>query len=329
MVRNQVNERAAAAAPSEPGDSASAWTIGDPRCLRAIAALTGSNAYRVRTGVFTGGANAVYYLQRRRRLAGGTSRYRNVPEGSRRPAAALEFTLENDLVYEVVRGRDIGMWQATSGALLLCPHTAETRMQPIPPKLLRRKYPHADRYLRRMRSVLDARCGFSGWEHRHRDAGFYALQRIGAYTFLPYKVAWRYIATDFLVSVIGPTADGRPRLGNDKVMFVACEEAAEAYFLCGLLSSDPIRWCVTATMTGTQISTSAIKHLHLPPFDADDANHAAIAESCRRGHECVQENDPRGARRELDSINRIVAKIYELSKQEMKWLSGAPRWMEA
>jgi hypothetical protein len=325
MVRNQVNERGAASAPSESGNSASAWTIGDSCSLRAMKALTGSNAYRVRTGVFTGGANAVYYLERRRRFAGGTSRYRNVLEGSRRQAAALEFTLEDDLVYEVVRGRDIGMWRATSGALLLCPHTAETRMKPIPPKFLKLEYPHADRYLRRMRPVLDARRGFSGWERRHREAGFYALQRIGAYTFLPYKVAWRYIATDFLVSVIGPAADGRTRLGNDKVMFVACEKATEAYFLCGLLSSDPIRWCVTATMTGTQISTSAIKHLKLPPFDADDADHAAIADSCRRGHECVQKNDPGGARRYLDSINRTVARMYGLSKQEMKWLSGAKR----
>jgi hypothetical protein len=323
---NGTSGRILAAAPSSPAGTSSAWTIGNPEGLVATAALTGSNDYQVRTGVFTGGANAVYYVERVEAADRGVSRYRNIAENARRSAPVVECLLEDALVYEVVRGRDLGLWQATPGAHLLCPHTAATRMHAIARDQLTQRYPNAFRYLTRMRDVLDARLGFSGWEQAPRQAAFYALQRIGAYTFLPYKVAWRYIATDFLVAVIEPGQGGRPRFCNDKVMFVGCAAPQEAYFLCGLLSSDPVRWCVTATMTGTQISVSAIKHLKLPAFDPGDRCHLDIAEHCQAGHRYVGAGEMDSAQKELDRINRVVAKMYGLSQRQIKALGGLARF---
>ena len=190
-------------------------------------------------------------------------------------------------MYEVVRGRDLDCGRAASGAQLLCPHTAETRMRPLSPAVLAATYPKALAYLQSMRPVLEARRGFAGWERRIHEETFYAIQRIGEYTFAPFKAAWRYVASDFIVAVVGPGRDGRPRLCNDKVMYLGCISETEAHFLCGLLSSDPVRWRVVSAMTGTQISTSAVKHLNLPRFAADDPVHAEIAARCKGGHEAV------------------------------------------
>jgi hypothetical protein len=187
-------------------------------------------------------------------------------------------------------------------------------------------YPKSLGYLHHMRPILDARNGFSGWERQPRADAFYALQRIGAYSFEPYKVAWRYIAADFVVAVIGPAADGRPPLCNDKVMFVACSGADEAYFLGGLLSSDAVRWCVTATMTGTQISTSAIRHLALPRFDAGDARHAAIARHCAEGHAHVHAGERGAAQQALDAINATAADLFALSAPQRSAFAGPPRF---
>jgi hypothetical protein len=178
-----------------------------------------------------------------------------------------------------------------------------------------------------MRAILDARKGFSGWEKKQRELAFYALQRIGDYSFQPYKVAWRYIATDFIIAVIGPGPDGRPRLCNDKVMFVGCASAEEAYFLCGLLTSGPVRWSVTATMTGTQITASAIRHLALPAFDAHEKRHIAIADRCRQGHESVRLGQPAAAEAALADIDRHVARLYGLSVKQMRSLARGQRFL--
>ena len=160
------------------------------------------------------------------------------------------------------------------------------------------------------------------------------MQRIGEYTFAPYKAAWRYVATDFVVAVVGPAADGRPRLCNDKVMYVGCASSAEAHYLCGLLSSDPVRWRVVSAMAGTQISTSAVKHLSLPQFCPADPVHAEIARRCDSGHEAMRVGRADAAASELAAINRVVGRLYSLTERDLRTVrdelgrrSPAPRFL--
>jgi hypothetical protein len=287
-VRSHVVETRLAARRSDPADPGSPWVLGPAPCHRATEVLRGQNDYRVRSGVFTGGANAVYYLEPLPRPGW----YRNLVDGAKRQVEPVTVPLEGELIYEVVRGRDLRRWRAVSEAHLLCPHTAATRMRALPLAVMAEQYPRALAYLERMRAVLEGRRGFAGWERYLQREAFYAIQRIGAYSFAPYKTAWRYVAADFVVAVVGPGRDGKPRLCNDKVMYVSFPEETPAYFLCGLLSSDPVRWRVTATMTGTQISTSVIKHLRLPPYAEADAVPRTIADCCRRGHEHVAAGRP-------------------------------------
>ncbi|HVS35306.1 MAG TPA: N-6 DNA methylase [Gemmataceae bacterium] len=318
-VRRTIVETERVAERTDPSDSGAAWIIGDRTCCRITHAFAGSHSYQVRTGVFTGGANAVYYLRPMDGLsATGASRYRNGTNGAKRDAEAGEWEIEDELVYEVVRGRDLGWWSAPAGARLLCPHTAQTRMRPLAPSILATRYPKASAYLGSMRPVLEARRGFAGWERRIRDQTYYAIQRIGEYTFAPFKTAWRYVASDFIVAVVGPGRDGRPRLCNDKVMYAACASEDEAHYLCGLLSSDPVRWRVVSAMTGTQISTSAIKYLHLPSFRGDDPLHAEIAQWCKSGHEAVAAGELQAADAALAAVNRVVGRLYSLSTADLR-----------
>jgi hypothetical protein len=310
-----------AAIRNDPGDNGAPWTLGAPSCQRASAALRGSNDFQGRTGVFTGGANAVYYLTPLPRAAKrGVRWYGNVVAGSKRLVASREFPLEEELVHEIIRGRDLELWRVRSQSHLLCPHTQATRMHAISPPILQKKYPRTFAYLVGMRAALEARQGFSGWEQQLRFEAFYSLQRVGDYSFHPFKTAWKYIASDFIVAVIGPGQLGKPRLCNDKIMYVGFEDEAEAYYLCGLLSSEAIRWRVTSSMIGTQISTSAIKHLHLPRFCAEDTTHRAIAETCRRGHVAAAAGDFKSAAAHLEATNRATAKLYALSETDRRTL---------
>ncbi|MBU6452713.1 MAG: N-6 DNA methylase [Cyanobacteria bacterium REEB67] len=318
-IVSQWCQKSLQAIPLAPDDLTSRWLIGADGCISAAVSLAGSNAYVGRTGVFTGGANAVYYLKQL--SADNTdpvALYKNIVERSKRQAPIVEVELEKELVYNVVRGRDLFRWMVAPELKLLCPHTSETKIRAIAPGKMAASYPLTLEYVTAMRPVLDERKGFSGWEQDFRDESFYAIQRVGAYTFSQYKVGWRYIASDFIVAVIGPDAGGRPMLPNDKVMFVSVSSAAEAYYLCGILSSDPMRWKVVSSMTNTQISTNAIKHLKITPFDDDDPLHVKISACCREGHRAIEKGDSSQATKKLAEINICLASVYGLSPTDMQ-----------
>ncbi|QDG52725.1 SAM-dependent DNA methyltransferase [Persicimonas caeni] len=309
----------------DASDPKSRWTIGDPDCLRASKKLEGDNPYRARTGVFTGGANAVYYLEPLDASTDrpGVSWFRNRTERARRKAPQTCTMLEEALVYEIIRGRDVGRWHLRGHEHLLCPHTKETRMRAIPPQTMADTYPLAKSYLEEMRSVLDKRRGFSGWEKAAREEAFYAILRIGDYTFEPYKVAWRYMADDFIVSVIPPTEEGRPRLPNDKVMYIGCADEAEAYYLCGVLSSDPVRWKVLSSSTSTQISASVIEPLGIPPYDASHPDHEKMADACRTGHYFAQSGEIQKTKEALEAVNAQAARLFGLDEAAMAAFADA------
>jgi hypothetical protein len=317
-IEGQLIQRETVAERATLDSGESRWVIGSRTCVEAARALSGSSPYVGRTGVFTGGANAVYYLRPENRdLSNDVAWFQNVTERAKRGAPEVRAELETDLVFDVIRGRDVARWGYATELQLLCPHTRETRMRALPPEILQARYPRAWSYLERMRPILDRRRGFTTWERSFRDAAFYAIQRVGEYTFAPYKVVWKYIAKDFVVAVVGPGQDGKPRLPNDKVIFVGLDDPDEAYYLAGLLSSDPIRWRVVAHAATTQISANAIESLRIPRFRAETPEHRALAAACERGHAAIARGDATAARGALDEIHRLASHVLSLDADAM------------
>ncbi len=277
------------AQPVDVHDPSSSWVHAPESVLSSYNAVAGQCPYRARTGVFTGGANGVFYLQRLSGLANGNLLVKNIVDRTRRRTSEVEVELEPTFVYPFVRGRDVDSWRvsADSNRLILCPHTPATGIRPVKPKDLQEIAPQTYSYLSNVRDVLEARRGFTGFDRDSFAAGFYTLLRIGDYTFKPYKVVWRYISKTFKCCVIEPVWLGDrlvPVLPQEKLMLIGFDEPLEAYYVCGMLSSTPIRSAIESRMVGTQISASVIEHIGMLKFDANDLRHIEIAEACRRGH---------------------------------------------
>lgn len=316
-VLEHLEGHKSAVSPTDPADPSGRWMLGARQCIELSSKMTGVCPYKARTGVFTGGANAVYYLELIEKGKGGVSVYSNLIARSKRRAPKVEVELEDELVYEIVRGRDLKRWRLCDHGLLLCPHTSETKMDAISPGQMSSKYPKSLGYLTSMRAILDARGGFTKWEQPFRDRAFYAIQRTGAYTFSEYKVCWKYIAKDFISAVVGPDAHGRPRLANDKIMSIAVDSAAEAYYLCGVLSSSPVRWKVLSHSSGTQISASSVEVIKIPKFSADSALHMQISVSCRDGHRALARNPEANIERAKAAIDRHCAQLFGWAHEDM------------
>ena len=281
------------AEPSNSADLTSHWTTGPRETLEALKSVTGECAYRARTGLFTGGANAVFQLSLERQNE-HTVVVRNITERAKRAVDPIEAEIEVDYVYPFLRGRDVEQWKAQSEIFTLLPHTATTKMDPVGEKTLRINAPMTYKYFENFRKVLAERGGFVGWERKALDVGFYACQRVGEYTFADWKVAWRYIASKFTCAVIGPFEGdgpfaGKAQIPNEKLMTIACGSAEEAYYLCGLLSTSCAVSFIHSRMVSTQIAPHLIQGLRLPKFDSTDGTHTQIAKICAAGHSAIRD----------------------------------------
>jgi hypothetical protein len=314
------------ARPSDPADPASAWADGSPGASAVLAQLSGRCAYRARTGMFTGGANGVYYVELLEELPDGNLLVRNLAGEAKRSVPLVEAVIEREFVFPLLRGRDVASWESASRALVICPHTGASRMAAVPPEELLARAPRTYAYLARFRDALAERRGFSGWERRFRDEAFYACQRIGAYTFAPYKVVWRYIAPAFTCAVVEPGAVGtgpeRPVLPHEKLMQIACDAADEAYFICGVLSSSPARLFVESRMVETQIAPHVIADLALPAYSPGDPRHLRIAELCRAGHQAARLRDQAAVDSARARIDALLPGVLPLSADEVRAASA-------
>jgi hypothetical protein len=304
-IETKIVSSEASAHPVTVSAPTSAWLIEDAAHHFLALSIYGKSAYQARVGVFTGGANAVFYLEP---LIAQSARFRNVTERAKKRLPQVEVELEPELVYEIVRGRDIQRWRLLDVGHLLFPHTAQTRMDAINPTELSARFPKVWAYLEAQREFLSTRNGFTQWERPYLERAYYCLQRIGEYTFAPFKVCWKFVSSDFDCVVVGPDGNDRPRLANDKVMFIGVDSEGEAFYLCGILSSELFRRTVMGSNVGTQISTSAIAGLAIAKFDPTNYNHKLISDACRAGHELGTRNE--SLTDSLDVLNKLVTELY-------------------
>ena len=296
--------------PADRHDPTSIWINTPEEIVPVIGLLLGSNQYKARTGAFTGGANAVYWMKVLEG-DGRTVRVSNLVERAKRKVKAVTAEIEPAFVYPLVQGSDISQWQVSTKSYILFPHTPETKMYPVEERVLRAEAPKTLAYLTAFRDDLDARKGFAGWEKEIQRQHFYALLRIGAYTFAKYKVAWRYIARSFITAVItcaqDPFVGEKLYIPNEKIMYVGTDCKDEAFYLCGVLSSSPVSYCVRCYMNPTSISAHVLDKLNIPRYDPGNALHREIARICEAGHR-TEDPDQR-ARLQFD-LDAAIGTLY-------------------
>tara|TARA_B100000678_G_scaffold122818_1_gene102760 strand:- start:9074 stop:11446 length:2373 start_codon:yes stop_codon:yes gene_type:complete len=292
-------------APSEPG---SRWLIAGEDDIKSFEQIKGQNSLTPRMGVFTGGGNSVFYVEPV--SPAGDNLWRNVTARAKKLVPSQAMFLEPQMIRPVLRGRDIQMWEANPGAHLLFPHTSSTKMRPLEIEELKKKFPATTKYLFNNKTFLENRKGFAGWERKIHEEYFYSLQRIGDYTFFPYKVCWKYIASEFTVCVLGLNEAEKETLPNDKVMFIGFGDRDEAFYYGGLLSSESVRSFINSGISKRQISANAIKGIRLDSFNREIPLHSEISSCCLSGHQALKNGNAKLALQCQERIDALVKGIY-------------------
>jgi SAM-dependent methyltransferase len=302
------------AEPVNPSDPTSPWLTARPKAIKAIRKVLGKSDYKAHEGVNTGGANAVYWVDIVYKRPDGLVMVRNITEGAKVKVDEVTETIEPDLLYPLLRGRDVRRWKAEPSAWILVPHTVATGWQAISEEQMQRNYPRTWEYLSRFRQVLLNRVAYKLLRMGHP---FYILKDISTYTFAPWKVVWRYVASDFIVAVATPH-DGKPVVPNEKLMLVACASDQEAHYLCATLNSSPIRLAVRGFFVETQIAPHVIERLRIPRFDPKNPVHLRLAELSMQAHEAAKVGDEMRLREIEAEIDLWAAKLWGLSDEELR-----------
>ncbi len=304
------------AAPVDSSKPESPWMTGPAPLLSAIRKVLGPSVYRAREGVNTEGANAVYWLDVIKDKA-GKSIVQNHIEGAKKKVPRIPPTpIESDLIYPLLRGRDVSHWVANPSLSIIVTHPPRTPKHPIDEKLFKARYPKAFAYLKSFESDLAQRVLV-----RKLNWTWYALGKIGDYTFAPFKVVWREQAHEFTVAVIGTAKNGveeKVVIPDHKLMSVSTSSLEEAHYICALLGSAPARAVVSGYSLSTQISTHVLEHIAVPVYSDVKPLHRSLSALSAKCHAKSENGDTDEVALVETEIDKAAAKLWGITDDELE-----------
>jgi len=315
------------AAPVDEADPTSAWLTARPKALNAVRKVLGQSDYEAHAGACTW-ANSIYWVEILTERPDGVVMVRNVTEGAKRKVDSVTVELEPDLLYPLLRGRDVRRWQAQPSLHILMMQDPKTR-RGIDEATVQRNWPKTWAYLKRFEKPLRERSGFRRYFTRKDKRGqvietgpFYSMFNVGDYTFAPWKVVWRgEVATALVAAVVGRTQD-RPIVADQTAYLVAFQPESAAHFLCCVLNSSIVR-LIYLMHTYKHVSMTLVQRLAIPTYDSANHTHQRLADLSRQAHELApaayggDEAAQAALRRVEEEIDRAAAELWGLNEEEL------------
>ena len=281
--------------PISKTDKLSSWIVGRPKPVAIARKFVGASDYRekVREGVNTRGANGVFYVERLKEMGPKHSVIRNLPSMGRKKIAQETGKVDNELLYPLLTGKDVRRWCAEPKLEILLPHSPQLPTNPISESSLLKYNKATLLYLSKFEESLRARKKFRNFDPSSGD--YYGLYNVGNYSFAPFKVVWREIASDFVVAPVFTQKDSggieRVIIPNHKLMIVPVRSKPEALFVAGMLNSTVARYTVLSYTITTQISTHVLNNIGVPEYDSQNAAHKAIVEVAKKSVKAAANGD--------------------------------------
>jgi len=254
---------------------------------------------------------------------------RNLIQGAKVQVPEVIEALEPDLLYPLLRGRDVQRWKAESSAWIFITHLPGMGLKAIPEKEMQTDYPCTYGYLKRFEEVLRKRAAFKRYftrkdkNNRIVETGpFYSMFNVGPYTFAPWKVVWLgFGATEMKAAVVG-LVGGKPVMTNQAMHpFVSSDKEDEAHYLCACLNSSVVNLAVIShTQLGGKsfAQSNILEHIRIPRFDPENPVHGRLAELSKEAHAAAARGDAQGLRAIEAEIDQQAAQVWGLSAEELR-----------
>jgi len=306
-------------------DPTSPWLTARPKALKAVRKVLGKSDYKAHEGVNTGGANAVFWVDIVYTRPDGLVVVRNITEGAKVKVDEVTEPIEPDLLYPLLRGRDVQRWQAEPSALIIVPQDPTDAKHGYPEKKLMANYPRCYGYLAKFHKVLENRPAYKKYLQPFGEP-WYSLYDVKNYTFAPWKVVWTRLAR-IEAAVVG-LHEGKPIVPQETVTLVECSSANEAHYICALVNSSPLQFAaISYSQEGGKSmgSMHILEHIRIPRFDRKNPVHLRLADLSKQAHDAAKVGDDMRLREIEADIDRQAAKLWDLSDDELREIQQSLR----
>ncbi len=253
-------------AQSIDGSEQGSWISARPKALKALKSVIGKSFYQGRIGAHSGGANGIYWVNVVENDTKDTVLVKNLYDIGKNKFRSVSLQVETDLIYPLIRGRDVERWHANPVLSILLPQDVSQPNKALDELLLKKKYPLTWLYFEQFRKELFARTHYKA-HFQAQGAPFYSIYNVGPYTFAPFKVVWKEQSSEFECAVVS-LLNKKIVIPDHKLTLVALENEIEAHYLCSLLNSSVSRFIVQAYTISTQQSTHILGNIKIPKYDA-------------------------------------------------------------
>lgn len=325
-VRSKVNIVKLAATPVMEGNPTSPWLTTPQDALPGLRKVIGESSYTAHAGVCTW-LNGVYWVNVLKKVVDEDENelllIENLHDVGKIEVEKVRMSIEPDLVYPLLRGRDVLRWQAKPSAYIILAQDPKAK-KGWPVEYMQERYPATYSYLKRFEDKLRARSGYRKY-YKSTDP-FYSMYDVDTFTLSRWKVLWREQSTEFQATRVTPK-DDLPVLPDHKLMMVACESLQEANYLTALLNSSPSRLLIQSYVISTSTSTHVLEHVSIPQFKSSDKLHKHLAELSEQAHQAAAEGDKKKVAEIEAEIDKAAAKLWGITDKELKAIQKALRQM--
>ncbi|MEM4091324.1 MAG: hypothetical protein QXQ46_11410, partial [Thermoplasmatales archaeon] len=320
-------------APIKRDDPATPWMIVTEKAYEALQKVMRPAYYRAYEGVNTG-LDGAYYVN----IQDKEENYvlvQNMHDTGKKKLNKVKSLVEADLVYPLVRGRDVKRWSFGSKSYIIIP--TDKRGVSMPISKTRVEYPKAYEYFTNFFNELINRGGepYKSQLELHRRLGikainsapsFYMLFNV-KYAFSKYKVVWKNISgkisgkAEFTAAVVNPIDDDflgkKISIPNVKLMFVPTDVEDEAHYICAFLNTSIARLIAASYIIETGISTHVLQHIYIPKFDKENSDHLKLSGLSKEAHQLTRQGKTDKLGGVEEEIDRTVARLYGLTDDEL------------
>lgn len=267
----------------------SSWIIGEKEDLDIFnkMLINGEAHYKARKGVDTS-ANGIYWLKIKEKLTNNTVLADNCPEFSKKIIKKVEnIPLERDLVFPLLRGKEVQRWTVNVNYSIITPYTNDGKVIRLDD--LKVKYPKVYEYLyKKENEFIDILKNRAIYKKHYSSSGVkniipeYALYDIGKYTFSPYKVVWKALASGMIATTIS-TNGNKLIIPDHNLVMIPLYDEDEAYYVSGVLNAEIVSKFVNAYISWF-FSTHILEHIYIPKFDFKNKKHIEISNLSKKAH---------------------------------------------
>lgn len=300
------------AQPVAPDRITSPWITAKPKALKALQKVIEKADYQARSGCCTW-LNGAYWLRVLDKRPDGMLIIENLHDVGRKKVSKVQAVIEPDLVYPLLRGRDVSRWKAQPSAYLLLAQNPETR-NGWEEAMMKERWPKTYDYLKQLEGPLRARSGYKKYFDPGKDP-FYAMYNIGPYTLAPYKVGWAREDRWLRASVIWKSEEGKLIMPDQTVQFIPVKDFLEAHYVCSLLNNT-IAMLIPRAYT-TDITTHILSVTRIVKFDDQNPLHTALAKLSQEAHELAAEGKDEHLKEVEKEIDGKAATLWGITNEEL------------